>query len=86
MIDSCPNQRGSLPCEDYRLGVFEARKLEAVALNDVLLLADPEEPDLFLSRFTQVLTTATGDVRTTKRLYWKRGPSEVWRIISEDAG
>ena len=70
----------------YRLGVFEAREFAAVALDDVLLLADPEEPDLYLSRFTQVLTTNDGEVRTTKRLYWKRTADEVWKIISEDSG
>ena len=69
----------------YRLGVFEARELEAVELDDVLLLADPEEAGLYLSRFTQVLTTSAGQVRTTKRLYWKRD-EEHWKIVSEDAG
>ena len=52
----------------------------------MLLLVDPEEPDLYLSRFTQALTTSNGEVRTTKRLYWKREQPDVWKIISEDAG
>ena len=70
---------------EYRLGVFEAREIRELRLDDVLLLADPEETGLYLSRFTQVLTTADGEVRTTKRLYWKRDV-DSWRIVSEDAG
>jgi len=70
----------------YRLGVFEARQLDGVALDDVMLVRDPEEPGLYLSRFTQVLMTATGPVTTTKRLYWRRGSGSQWRIISEDSG
>lgn len=70
----------------YRMRVFQARALDAVALEDVMLLADPEEPDLYLSRFTEVLATADGDVTTTKRLYWRRDEVNRWRIVSEDAG
>jgi murein L,D-transpeptidase YafK len=70
----------------YRLGVFSARSLSAVSISNLLLLADPEEPDLYLSRFTQVLTGTEGSVTTTKRLYWKRRPNAEWRIVSEDNG
>jgi hypothetical protein len=70
----------------YRMNVFEARALESVELEDVMLLADPEVPDLFLSRFTQVLATMDGPVRTTKRLYWRRTEGRHWQIVSEDSG
>ena len=70
----------------YRLSVFEARQLESVALDDVMLLADPESPNLFLSRFTQTLMTDSGPVQTTKRLYWHRLAGKTWKIIAEDAG
>jgi murein L,D-transpeptidase YafK len=70
----------------YRLSVFEARQLEDVRLNDVMLLADPETADLFLSRFTQILVTDSGPVQTTKRLYWRRSAGNTWRIVAEDAG
>ena len=69
----------------YRLGVFEARPLEGVTIDDVMLLADPEEPNLFLSRFTQILLTDAGPVTTTKRLYWRRGEDSLWEIVSEDS-
>lgn len=70
----------------YRLGVFEARDLASVELADMLLIADPEEPGLYLSRFTQELVTATGTATTTKRLYWLRRPDSFWRIVAEDSG
>lgn len=70
----------------YRLSVFEARQLKDVELNDVMLLADPETADLFLSRFTQVLMTDSGPVTTTKRLYWRRSAGNTWKIVAEDAG
>jgi murein L,D-transpeptidase YafK len=70
----------------FRLGAFSARPLTSVEISNVLLLADPEEPDLYLSRFTQVTTGADGSVRTTKRLYWKRISVGQWRIVAEDNG
>jgi hypothetical protein len=70
----------------YRLGVFNARRLSGVEIHNLMLLGDPEEPDLFLSRFTQVLIGEGGPVTTTKRLYWKRRSSTQWRIVSEDNG
>ncbi len=70
----------------FRLGAFTARPLTAVDVSNVLLLADPEEPDLYISRFTQVLTDTSGSVTTTKRLYWKRYSDAQWRIVSEDNG
>ena len=70
----------------YRLRVFEARPLNGATVNDVMLLADPEEPNLYLSRFTQVLSTATGPVTTTKRIYWRRNEGNRWEIVTEDSG
>ena len=70
----------------YRINVFKARQLESVDLQDVMLMADPEVPDLYLSRFTQVLATDDGSVRTTKRLYWRRAEGKHWQIVSEDSG
>ena len=70
----------------YRVNVFEARQLASVTLEDVMLVGDPEVPGLYLSRFTQVLATSDGPVRTTKRLYWRRTEGKRWQIVSEDSG
>ena len=70
----------------YRMAVFENRPLLSVTLNDVMLVADPEEPGLFLSRFRQVLETEADEARTRKRLYWRRNAAGDWKIIAEDSG
>jgi murein L,D-transpeptidase YafK len=70
----------------YRLGAFEARDLESVTLEDILLIADPEESGLYLSRFTQEFVTGGSPVRITKRLYWLRQDDNNWRIVAEGAG
>jgi hypothetical protein len=70
----------------YRLNVFESRRLAGVRLRNVFLVADPEVPGLYLSRFTQVLATVDGPVTTTRRLYWQRKDDNAWRIVSEDSG
>ncbi len=70
----------------YRRNVFAARELASVELRDVMLVADPEVPDLYLSRFTQVVATADGPVQTIKRLYWRRSEGRRWQIVSEDSG
>ncbi len=69
----------------FRTGVFESRPLNGMKIDNVMLLADPEEPNLFLSRFTQVLFTDSGPVKTTKRLYWRRSEDKRWEIVSEDS-
>ncbi len=70
----------------WRMGVFEANPLEGVEILDLMLMADPEASNLYLSRFTQVLTTNNGPVKTTKRLYWRRSENNSWQIIAEGAG
>lgn len=70
----------------WRSGVFDMNPLQAVQISNLLLVADPEVENLFLSRFTQVSVTQSGPVRTTKRLYWQRSADNTWKIISEGAG
>lgn len=70
----------------WRIQVFESRPLNAVMIDDLMLMADPEEADLYLSRFTQVLLTDEGSIASTKRLYWRRSGDARWEIVSEDAG
>jgi murein L,D-transpeptidase YafK len=70
----------------FRLGAFDARDFESVRLEDILLIADPEEPGLYLSRFIQEFLTDSGPVRITKRLYWLRREDSFWQIVAEGAG
>jgi murein L,D-transpeptidase YafK len=69
----------------YQTGAIESRRLNGIKIDNLMLLADPEEADLFLSRFTQVSLTDKGPVKTTKRLYWRRAEDQRWEIVSEDS-
>jgi murein L,D-transpeptidase YafK len=57
-----------------------------VELEDVLLLADPEDEGLYLSRFRQSLTYDDRRVATVKRLYWRRSADGEFKIVAEDNG
>jgi len=70
----------------YRVQSAAARPIQNYSIDDVLLLADPEEDGLFLSRFRQTITDATGRIVTTKRLYWRLMPDGGLRIVAEDNG
>lgn len=65
---------------------FKSGLIDGVVIDDVMLLADPEEPNLYLSRFTQFLLTGVGPVTTTRRLYWRHADDEGWEIVSDDTG
>jgi len=70
----------------YRLGTFGAGNITGLKLDDVLLLQDPEDESLYLSRFRQTLIDDTGPVVTIKRLYWRRNSEDELRIVAEDNG
>ena len=70
----------------YRLGSFSVRPMASVALNELLLLADPEEEGLYISRFEQTVDSASGPVTFVKRLYWRLDSAGDWRIVAEDTG
>lgn len=57
-----------------------------VELDDVFLLADPEEQGLYLARFLQTITYDDRSVATVKRLYWRRTSEGELRIVAEDNG
>lgn len=70
---------------------FRARTMAAAPLLDfilaeVLLLADPEDDRLFLSRFRQTIVDAEREVATIKRLYWRRAANGELKIVAEDNG
>lgn len=54
-------------------------------IDDLLLLADPEEPGLYLSRFRQQ-PDGDPEAGVIKRLYWKRDDAGTLKIIAEDNG
>lgn len=70
----------------WRANVFAARGPVKASLRDVVLIADPEEPELYLSRFTRVLEQDGREIVTRKRLYWRRLGASDWQIVTEDNG
>jgi hypothetical protein len=70
----------------YRVQSGNIRPIRALSLEDVLLLADPEEPGLFLSRFRQRIVDESGQIVTIKRLYWRQSAAGDYLIVAEDNG
>jgi hypothetical protein len=70
----------------YRVETIGAKLIDDVLLNDLLLLADPEDTDLYLSRFRQTIVEGDRNIVTMKRLYWRRGESGELKIVAEDNG
>ncbi len=70
----------------FRLQTFEQRGAVEITLNELLLLADPEEEGLVLSRFQETISGPSEGSQTIKRLYWRRNEEGKWRIVAEDNG
>ena len=70
----------------WRVRSATARPLDDFRVDDVTLLADPEEHGLFLARFQQTISDDKGTIRTMKRLYWRLKPDGALEIVAEDNG
>jgi len=70
----------------YRLQTVGDRRIEDFTIDDVLLIADPEEPGLYLSRFRQTVTESGQTIATIKRLYWRKSAQGEFQIVAEDNG
>jgi murein L,D-transpeptidase YafK len=63
-----------------------SRPIQKVEISDVLLLGDPEENGVYLSRFRLAVTEGANTVALTKRLYWRRYENGTLTIVAEDSG
>jgi len=70
----------------YRLQVMSGITIQEFELQDVLLLAHPEDSGLYLSRFRQEIDDGERTIITTKRLYWRRMADGGLKIVAEDNG
>lgn len=70
----------------FRVQTLVSRPITRVSISEMILLADPEEDGLYLSRFRQATAEESNTVETTKRLYWRRSESGALKIIAEDSG
>ena len=62
------------------------RPISRVEVSDLLLLGDPEEPGLYLSRFRLEIEEEARSVISVRRIYWRRSESGAFRIVAEDSG
>ena len=65
---------------------FGLRAIKEVLVSEMLLLGDPAEDGLYLSRFLFAVTEGSGTMQLTKRLYWRRTETGELKIIAEDSG
>ena len=70
----------------FRLKTVATRAIDDFTIDDIMLLADPEEQGLYLSRFRQQITAKGRTIVTTKRLYWRATPAGEFSIVAEDNG
>jgi len=59
---------------------------QRVTVSELLLLGDPVEEGLYLSRFRLAVTEQSNTVERSKRLYWRRTESGALKVIAEDSG
>ncbi len=65
---------------------FALRPIQNAVVSELLLLGDPAEEELYLSRFRLAVTEAANTVERTKRLYWRRTENGTLKLIAEDSG
>jgi len=70
----------------FRAETLSSRPIQKVMIDDLLLLGDPAEPGVYLSRFRLGTTDAKNTLEVTKRLYWRRTATGDLKIIAEDSG
>ncbi len=71
----------------FNLQTVGERPVTRVAVSDLLILGDPVENDLYLSRFRLEVEEEGGrNVLAMRRLYWRRAESGALTIVAEDAG
>ena len=68
----------------FRAG--QIQNAPALSVDDILVLLDPEDPELAMTRFTTRRSGRDGDATMIKRLYWRRSDDERWLIVAEDNG
>jgi murein L,D-transpeptidase YafK len=70
----------------YRIQTVGDRQIEDFSIDDILLVADPEDEGLYLSRFRQRIRESDRSIATTKRLYWRKNEQGEFKIVAEDNG
>lgn len=71
----------------FSLETVGRREITSVAISDLMLLGDPGEDGLYLSRFRLEVSEKGGrKVSSMRRMHWRRSESGAFRIVAEDSG
>ncbi len=71
----------------FSMQTLARRDIKDVRISELLLLGDPAEPGLYLSRFRlEVMEGEARKVISLRRMYWRRSESGAYRIVAEDSG
>lgn len=70
----------------FSMETLGTRALRDVSSSDLLLLGDPEEDGVYLSRFKLAVDDGSMRIASTKRLYWRRDDGGALKIVAEDSG
>jgi len=71
----------------FSLETVGQRRIVEVTVSDLLLLADPVEDGLYLSRFRlEISEGESHKVTFMRRMYWRRSESGALKIVAEDSG
>ena len=65
---------------------YGSQSIQKVTVSDVLLLGDPAEDGIYLSRFRLSMEGESNTVEITKRLYWRHDGKGALAVIAEDSG
>lgn len=65
---------------------LQARSIQSIAVDELMVLADTIEVETYLSRFRMLTTESGATVVVTKRLYWRRDENGALKLIAEDSG
>ena len=71
----------------FSLETVGQRPIDEVTVSNLLLLADPVEDGLYLSRFRlEISEGESRKVTSMRRIYWRRSESGALKIVAEDSG
>ena len=71
----------------FSLQTVGQRAITDVVLDELMILGDPAETDLYLTRFRLAVIEQDGrEVISMRRMYWRRSESGAFRIVAQDSG
>ena len=70
----------------FSMQTLGQRLISAASASQLLLLGDPDEAELYLSRFRLSIDDGLTKTSSTKRLYWRRDKSGTFKVVAEDNG